>query len=206
MPKDWYTPEVQAIMPLSSKSHWDLPINIHGRVLHLLASHPTPPVFDGDEDRNGRRNHDEIRFWVDFLDPEKGKALYDDTGRHGGLPERSPFVLCGDLNADPIDGDSSNHPIKKLLASPRINAETIPSSKGGAQASRRQGGANAQHRGDPAHDTGDFDDEMPGNLRVDYVLPSKELKVTAAKVYWPVDKDLSRASDHRLVYIDVAFQ
>ena len=27
-----------------------------------LCSHPTPPVFDGPEDRNGRRNHDEIRL------------------------------------------------------------------------------------------------------------------------------------------------
>ena len=28
---------------------------------------PTPPAFDGEEDRNGRRNHDEIRFWVDYV-------------------------------------------------------------------------------------------------------------------------------------------
>ena len=33
--------------------------------VHFLVSHPTPPVFDGAEDRNGRRNLDEIRFWAD---------------------------------------------------------------------------------------------------------------------------------------------
>ena len=36
--------------------------------LHLLAWHATPPVFDGPEDRNGRRNHDEAAFWRLFLD------------------------------------------------------------------------------------------------------------------------------------------
>ena len=30
--------------------------------------HPTPPVFDGPDDHNGTRNHDEIRFWSDYID------------------------------------------------------------------------------------------------------------------------------------------
>src|SRR5690606_13929005 len=33
--------------PLSSKSHWDIPVQIHDHTLHVLVSHPTPPVFDG---------------------------------------------------------------------------------------------------------------------------------------------------------------
>ena len=60
---DWYSEQERNIMRLSSKSHWDVPVNIGGQIIHLLASHPTPPIFDGIEDRNGRRNHDEIRFW-----------------------------------------------------------------------------------------------------------------------------------------------
>ena len=54
---------------LSSKSHWDVPIRIGRETVHFLVSHPTPPVFDGPEDRNGTRNHDEIRFWADYVGP-----------------------------------------------------------------------------------------------------------------------------------------
>ena len=64
---EWYSEEILDDFPLSSKSHWDVPIKIAGQTIHVLASHPTPPTFDGPEDRNGRRNHDEIRFWVDYV-------------------------------------------------------------------------------------------------------------------------------------------
>ena len=69
LPRSWYSPAQLAVLPLSSKSHWDVPVRIGRVTLHLLASHPTPPAFDGAEDRNGRRNHDEIRFWNDYLTP-----------------------------------------------------------------------------------------------------------------------------------------
>ena len=32
----------------------------HSMVLELMVFHASPPVFDGPEDRNGRRNHDEM--------------------------------------------------------------------------------------------------------------------------------------------------
>ncbi|MCA8961932.1 MAG: endonuclease/exonuclease/phosphatase family protein, partial [Planctomycetes bacterium] len=51
-------------MRLSSKSHWDLPVRVGDRSIHLFVSHPTPPVFDGPEDLNGRRNFDVILFWL----------------------------------------------------------------------------------------------------------------------------------------------
>ena len=44
--------------------------------VHFLVSHPTPPVFDGPEDRNGPRNYDEIRFWADYS-PRTGGYIYD---------------------------------------------------------------------------------------------------------------------------------
>ena len=66
-PRDWYSPEVLRSLRLSSKSHWDLPVRIGRRTVHVLASHPTPPTFDGPEDRNGTRNHDEIRFWAEYV-------------------------------------------------------------------------------------------------------------------------------------------
>ena len=68
LPTDFYDEQEQAILRLSSKSHWDVPIQVErNRTVHFLVSHPTPPTFDGPEDRNGRRNHDEIRFWADTL-------------------------------------------------------------------------------------------------------------------------------------------
>src|SRR5918995_43688 len=57
-PGDWFSAAELGAVRLSSKSHWDLPVDIEGRPVHFLVSHPTPPVFDGPEDRNGRRNHD----------------------------------------------------------------------------------------------------------------------------------------------------
>ena len=61
-PGDYYSDEALEVFRLSSKSHWDVPITIDEKTVHFLVSHPTPPVFDGPEDRNGTRNHDEIRF------------------------------------------------------------------------------------------------------------------------------------------------
>ncbi len=49
-PGDWFSPQELRVVRLSSKSHWDLPIEVGHKTVHLLASHPTPPVFDGPED------------------------------------------------------------------------------------------------------------------------------------------------------------
>lgn len=211
IPQDWYSPGELAALRLSSKSHWDLPLRVGRDTVHLLASHPTPPTFDGPEDRNGRRNHDEIRFWSDYVDD--ARYIYDDRGRRGGLDRGEAFVIAGDLNADPADGDSYANAIHQLLGNRRVDASFTPSSDGAAEAAALQGGANATHRGDPRHDTADFSDSAPGNLRADYVLPSRAgLKVRGGGVFWPVRSDpLSRltgvfpfpSSDHRLVWLDV---
>jgi hypothetical protein len=66
-PGDWYSPEILAKFRLSSKNHCDVPVTIEGQRVHLLLSHPTPPVFDGVEDRNGRRNPDALRFCKDYI-------------------------------------------------------------------------------------------------------------------------------------------
>ena len=213
-PADWYTRQELAKFPLSSKSHWDVPVVVGRRTVHVLAAHPTPPTFDGPEDRNGRRNHDEIRFWADYVTPGRNRYIYDDAGRHGGLNPSEAFVILGDYNADPHDGDSYDGAIHQLLDNPRIT-DPHPVSDGGAEAARLQGGANLTHAGDPAEDTADFADTAPGNLRADYVLPSRRLPVRDAQVFWPVAADpLSRltgvypfpTSDHRLVYVDLTIR
>ena len=174
--------------PLSTTAHWDVPIILPtGIQLHLLVWHATPPVFDGPDDRNGRRNHDEAAFWVQYLNDE----------RH------SYFVLAGVANLDPMDGDGRNTALNQLLTHPDVQ-DLAPKSTGGANA------ANPTHRGDPALDTADWPDgpNRPGNLRVDYVLPSKTLNAKGSGVLWPLNEGPLRraveaASRHRLVWIDV---
>ena len=210
-PADWYTAEELDVFRLSSKSHWDVPVEVGGQTIHVLASHPTPPTFDGTEDRNGRRNHDEIRFWADYITPGQGRYIYDDEESRGGLNPSEPFVIVGDQNADPLDGDSVDAAINQLLGNHRLT-DSLPTSAGAVEAAALQGGANTTHEGDPAYDTADFSDTAPGNLRADYVLPSRRLSVVDAGVFWPVREDplwrLTGAfpfpsSDHRLVWVDL---
>jgi len=217
LPLAWYSSEARQVLRLSSKSHWDLPVILPTKpgeptqLLHFLVSHPTPPAFDGPEDRNGRRNHDEIRLWADYLTPARAGYLRDDAGQRGGLPMAASFVIAGDLNADPLDGGSVPGAIDQLLRHPRVHRDAAvgalaPRSERARAVSLQQGGRNREHRGDAALDTADFDDagNSPGNLRVDYLLPSADLQVCRSGVYWPQDEALSRSSDHRLVWLDIA--
>lgn len=168
---------------LSSKSHWDIPVLIGQQRLHILASHPTPPVFDGPERRNQCRNADEIRFWCHYLDDELWIA--DDQRRTGGLPAGAAFVLLGDLNADPQRGDSAPGAITRLLNHPRLQSLPVP-----------------QHSG------GDITSDW--QKRVDYVLPSTMLKLVDNGVFWPQGDEpgsnwvsAPESSDHRPVWVTV---
>lgn len=70
-----------------------------GRVLHVLTSHPVAPTRNGTARKHDRRNHDEIRFWVDYL--EDAAYIEDNSGWGGGLARGASVVLVGLLNADP---------------------------------------------------------------------------------------------------------
>ena len=213
LPTEFYGPEISAELRLSSKSHWDVPVRVGSNTVHVLASHPTPPGFDGPEKRNQRRNHDEIRLWADYLSPgRRSRWIVDDAGNRGGLAPDDQFVILGDMNADPVDGDSWPGAIGQLLDHPRVQ-DPRPGSDGAVEAAETQGGANLQHTGEPRLDTADFtDDPAPGNLRVDYALPSRPLQVVFSAVYWPqtghpgselTGTDPFPASDHRLVRVDL---
>lgn len=174
--------EAQDIQRLSTTAHWVIPIDVPqvGRV-HLLTFHASPPVFDGPEDRNGKRNHDEIMFWPHFLD-----GLFDP-------PPSDRFFVLGDANQDPDEGEGIKSAIRSVLNDPRLQ-DPVPTSAGSFEA------------GDDYDDTADWDDPVPGNMRVDYVLPSSDWSVTDAGVYWPTgpEGDAARtASRHRLVWVDV---
>lgn len=210
--ESWYDDDELNVFRLSSKSHWDVELLVGRAQVHFLVSHPTPPVFDGAEDRNGTRNHDEIRFWSDYVMPSRSGYIYDDDGVVGGLEPGEPFVIAGDQNSDPFDGDSIPGSAQLLLDNPRVNDKFTPTSTGGVWAAETQRGANESHVGDPAEDTADFADSAPGNLRADYVLPSKNLRIVDGAVFWPAEGEPHfeltgvfpfPSSDHRLVWIDV---
>jgi endonuclease/exonuclease/phosphatase family metal-dependent hydrolase len=208
--KSFYSDEIWTKLRLSSKSHWDVPIQTPVGKIHFLCSHPTPPAFDGPEDRNGKRNHDEIRLWKEYIENPTAPFLVDDQGNQSGLPSGASFVVLGDLNADPKDGDDRGLAIRQLLESPQVDNTTTPRAEGGSEAAVKQGNKNLSHRGAPHEDTSDFNDRAPGNLRVDYALPSTTLQVMGAGVFWPTMKQIEatdpkwmEASDHRLVWIDV---
>ncbi|MEM9883242.1 MAG: endonuclease/exonuclease/phosphatase family protein [Planctomycetota bacterium] len=192
VPVDWYSPQAVEVMRLSSKTHALVVGRLNKQTFGVHISHPTPPGFDGPEDRNGRRNYDEIGLIVSNLE---------------GF-DRLPTVVMGDLNADPNDGSSRPGAIAQLLDHPRIQ-DPEPRSKGGKETAARDGGVNQSHGTDPALDTADWRDTPPssGNLRVDYVLPTVEWKLVKAGVFWPTTDDPRRdwidASDHRLVWVDL---
>ena len=201
----WYAPLEATVFRLSSKSHWDVPLRIpasgppgDATVVHILACHPTPPAFDGAEDRNGRRNFDEIRLWADYVaGGDRAAYLVDDRGRRGGLAPDDVFVIMGDLNADPEKDERAygQAAIAQLLESSRVT-DAKP---------RRSGAGDAADW--VAFKTADFG-------RIDYVLPSVNLAVVDSGVFWPASSDpLFRliekpapSSDHRLVYVDVVIE
>lgn len=197
----WYPLEIQDILRLSSKSHWDIPVVINGERIHVLASHPTPPVFDGPEDRNGRRNHDEIRFWTDYIGgDEDSDYIYDDAKARGGI-RGERFVVLGDLNASMEEGDARRGGIESLLGHPKVRRGLIPSSDGG-----RTNLADSPLS--PTH-------TATWGMRADYVIPSKAgWRIRDGAVFWPTpDSPLFRlvkkrraSSDHRLVWIDLELQ
>ncbi len=211
--KPYYDDEDLAVLRLSSKSHWDVPIHVpaaDGRkpfVLHLLCSHPTPPVFDGPEDRNGHRNHDEVRLFADYVDSAKHDYLVDDAGKHGGLAADAMFVIVGDLNCDPVAGEGMRTTMDQLLKNPRVNASFIPTSKGGPLVVSQHADQFKNHHGDPSRVTGDFTPEHHGCLRIDYVLPSREFEVVKGGIFWPTPgqpgADAINATDHHSVWLDI---
>jgi endonuclease/exonuclease/phosphatase family metal-dependent hydrolase len=194
--KPWYNEKEWAALRLSSKSHWDVPVLVKGKTIHILAMHPTPPAFDGAEDRNGKRNHDEIRLMADYLSPNEGAYIYDDNNEKVSLEADANFVLVGDFNAADVGDKYRVGVIEQLLNHPLVSSEFVPKSQGGAES---------------------FDSEYSDRFtaswgaRVDYVLPSKGLDVESGGVFWPTKsselyrliENRNASSDHRIVWVSM---
>lgn len=145
---------------LSSRNHWVVPVETPAGTLRVMTFHATPPLYDGEEARNKRRNHDEIAFWNDYL-VRDASAL--------------PFVVLGTFNVDPVRGLGMRDALTALLDNPRLQ--------------------------NPFDDTptADFPEPQPGDLLIDYLLPSVDWQV--------IDHGMINdpaASRHSLLWADIA--
>lgn len=203
MPPGYYDEEAVAIFRLSSKSHWDVPVEVNGKTINLFLSHPTPPSFDGEEDRNGRRNFDELKFWAHYIDNDS--ALYDDNNIKGGYSGNSPFLIAGDLNAS----RHSDTRFEYMTAIDQLINHSKIQDSGKWLVSR--GGWEGRVKGPPDYwerNTAKFGNDY--RMQIDYLLPGKNIKITKGGVFWPSEsKDpdgnslADSASDHRLVWLDI---
>lgn len=97
------------VQRMSTTVHWELRVTPPGAApLTLMILHATPPVFDGPEDRNGRRNADEALFFLHRLDGAFGP------------PPGEPFVILGTFNLDPDAGDGHRAVMRQVLSDPRL--------------------------------------------------------------------------------------
>ena len=137
---------------------------------------------------------------ADFIRGEESASyLIDDQHRPGPLPAGALFVVMGDMNADPIKDQAlyGQPAISQLLGLERIH-DPAPTQVGSEPSP--PGGRSAWSNR-----------KTCGFGRIDYVLPSVELKVTGAGVFWPGRDDPLRSlvegsdpsSDHRLVWVEV---
>ncbi len=214
---NWYTAEEWQQIRLSSKNHIDAPIIIPtedgDQVIHILMSHPTPPVFD--TGKNKMQNAAEVQFWHEYV---SGKGyIYDDTGKTGGLAKGSNFVIMGDLNLDPVSGDGISAVMQNLHDDPLLNQKVMngvlyPSSNGALEHAADK----SSNHPKPSHITSTF------GLGVDYAMPSATLNVVKSGVYWSssteegyklfVDDRIGKwgngkdvSSDHRMVWVQAEF-
>ncbi|MDA7423547.1 endonuclease/exonuclease/phosphatase family protein [Thalassococcus lentus] len=96
------------VQRLSSTAHWAVEIAAPLGEFTLLTVGATPPVFDGPEDRNGRRNRDEVLLWHHVL------------GGTFGEPIDGAAVVLGNLNLDPTRGDGIRDAVRDLLQNQRL--------------------------------------------------------------------------------------
>ncbi|SFD65887.1 Endonuclease/Exonuclease/phosphatase family protein [Roseivivax sediminis] len=92
-----------------------------------------------------------------------------------GVPPPDSFVIAGNANLDPEAGDGRREAIRALLADPRLR-DPLP--------------------GVPSVDWSRLD---LGQMRVSYLLPSRDLAVRDAGVH----EAAAEAGEHRLVWVDL---
>ncbi|ABZ77125.1 conserved hypothetical protein [Shewanella halifaxensis HAW-EB4] len=220
--EEWYTAEEWQQMTLSSKNHVDAPILVSTKdgieTIHILMSHPTPPVFD--TGKNLVQNAAEVKFWHNYV--TNAQDFYDDAGNTGALKEGAHFVIVGDQNLDAATGagDGLTEVMAELHADPVVNqnvtnGDLYPTSYGAAEYAVKSSPTHPY----PNRITAEF---QSGGINADHAIPSASLNIVDSGVYWQASyqegrmlfndsrigkwgngKDVS--SDHRMVWVKAKF-
>ena len=172
----------QAIQRLSSVGHWIVPVTPPDGETLTLMAFSATPPM------------------FDGLEDRNGLRNADEillwthvlNGQLGTAPKKR-FVILGTANIDPTKGEGRHEAIHALLSHAKIQDVRPTSPQNGT-------------------DTVDWTDPKPGDMRVDYVLPSSDWSVVGSGVFWPSSDDANHkllssedtsASRHRLVWVDV---
>lgn len=108
----------QTTQKLSSGGHWVVPIemSVQGQThrIAILIGHADPPVFDGPEDRNGRRNRDELLLWDRIIAGTEHPYIWMgntnlDPHRGEGYRQAMAGFLRGQNRYDPLAGQVTAH-------------------------------------------------------------------------------------------------
>lgn len=175
--------QAQAVQRLSSTGHWIVPVSRPDGATITLMGFAATPPVF-----DGPEDRNGLRNADEI---NLWSHVLD--GNLGTAPPQQFFIL-GTANLDPIKGQGRHHAIQSLLGHSKLQD---PSPK------------SDQHGGD----TVDWPEPKPGDMRVDYVLPSSDWKIVQSGVFWPdaktsgtetISADVAVASRHRLVWVDVS--
>lgn len=93
-----YSKLVRSVLPLNSTSLWDVPLDVDGETVHVVATGLTP---DQGEGADADRRLDQLRFLNMYLsDSDELRDLTDDAGAYGGLEKDANAVVLGALGPD----------------------------------------------------------------------------------------------------------
>lgn len=103
----------QKDIPLFSTSLWDVPIDVNGGTLHVVATSLSPTTGTGAQTA---RNRDQVQWLNDYVTGETSLSeVEDDQGRPGPLSQENSAVIAGDLGVDASSSSTASKTVTSLL-------------------------------------------------------------------------------------------
>lgn len=114
-----YSKLVRSVLPLNSTSLWDVPLDVEGETVHVVATGLTPNQGEG---ADPERRLDQLRFLNMYLsDSDELRDLTDDAGAYGGLEKDANAVVLGALGPD-VESLDENAEQKRKDAAEELEA------------------------------------------------------------------------------------
>lgn len=168
-------------LPLQATSLWDVPVDLSGTTVHVVATSASPATGEHAEPV---RHRDQLSFLHGYVTgAENLSDVEDDQGRPGPLAEDSQAVIAGGLGAD-VDRDGPGATAVERLLAPDEKPERAP----------REGWWQRLHTmfaDDPGATRSGTEPEQTG--RLDYVLPTSGLDTIETDTVRAVGSSKSKA-------------